>query len=136
MPLAGANIIGSRSRIESIWFHCSRDRIIVARACSTDWKRFMYEPRSGMLNTKEYRGCGIQAASYKSGANDWVPQACFWLHTTQGWRRLWIGSFAHCLGRSDLTFSRKIDADKWAFRVARELIDKTLPEFTDVAENS
>jgi hypothetical protein len=90
----------------------------------------------GMLNTKEYRGCGIQAASYKSGANDWVPQACFWLQTADGWRRLWIASFAHCFGRSDLTFSRKIDADKWAFRVARELIDKTLPEFTDLTEKT
>ncbi|MGE5305041.1 MAG: hypothetical protein ACM3TN_17145 [Alphaproteobacteria bacterium] len=96
----------------------------------------MYEPRNGILSTKEYRGCGIQAASYKSDANDWIPQACFWLHTTQGWRRLWIGSFAHCMCPSDLTFSRKIDADKWAFRVARELIDRTLPEFTDLAERN
>jgi hypothetical protein len=96
----------------------------------------MYEPRTGMLNTKEYRGCGIQAASYRSGASDWVPQACFWLHTNQGSRRLWIGSFAHCFGRSDLTFSRKIDADIWAFRVARELIDRTLPEFTDLTERN
>lgn len=96
----------------------------------------MYEPRSGMLNTKEYRGCGIRAASYKSDGSDWVPQACFWIHTTQGWRRLWIGSFAHCFGRSDLTFSRKIDADMWAFRVARELIDRTLPEFTDLTETN
>ena len=96
----------------------------------------MYEPHSGILNTKEYRGCGIQAASYKSGANDWVPQACFWLYTTQGWRRLWIGSFAHCMGRSNLTFSRKIDADKWAFQMARELIDKTLPEFSDLNEDT
>lgn len=96
----------------------------------------MYEPRLGMLNTKEYRGCGIQAVSYKSGANAWVPQACFWLNTNDGWRRLWIGSFAHCYGRTDVTFSRKIDADRWAFRVARELIDRTLPEFTDSAERA
>ena len=96
----------------------------------------MYEPRTGILNTKEYRGCGIQAASYRSAASDWVPQACFWLHTNQGWRRLWIGSFAHCFGRSDLTFARKIDADMWAFRVARELIDRTLPEFMNLSEKN
>jgi hypothetical protein len=96
----------------------------------------MYEPRIGFLNTKEYRGCGIQAVSYKSGASAWVPQACFWLNTTEGWRRLWIASFAHCYGRCDVTFSRKIDADRWAFRVARELIDRTLPEFTDLAEDA
>jgi hypothetical protein len=96
----------------------------------------MYQPSTGMLNTKEYRGCGIQAASYKSGAKDWVPQACFWLHTTRGWRRLWIASFAHCFGPSDVKFARKIDADMWAFRVARDLIDRTLPEFMDLTEKT
>lgn len=96
----------------------------------------MNEDTGRILNTKEYRGCGIRAVSYKTGANDWVPQACFWLHTNRGRRRLWIASFAHCFARPDLTFAKKIDADNWAFRLARELIDRTLPEFTDLTENT
>jgi hypothetical protein len=92
----------------------------------------MNEKNAGILGTKEYRGCGIRAVSYKTGANEWVPQACFWLSTRYGLRRLWIASFAHCFARADLTFAKKIDADNWAFRLARELIDKTLPEFTDL----
>lgn len=92
----------------------------------------MNEKNGGILYTKEYRGCGIRAVSYKTGANEWVPEACFWLRTGHGLRRLWIASFAHCFARPDLTFPRKIDADAWAFRVARELIDRTLPEFTDL----
>jgi hypothetical protein len=128
--ILAAAIIDSRSFIQSMWINGDPER----NTCSTDPNAFMYQPRMGMLSTKEYRGCGIEAASYKSGAKDWVPEACFWLHTTQGWRRLWIASFAHCLGRFDLTFSRKIDADIWAFRVARDLIDRTLPEFMDFTE--
>ncbi len=84
-----------------------------------------------ILDLQEYRGCGIRALSYKTGANEWVPEACFWLRTRHGLRRLWIASFAHCFARADLTFAKKIDADNWAFRLAQELIDKTLPEFTD-----
>ena len=91
----------------------------------------MNEKNGGILYTKEYRGCGIRAVSYKTSANEWVPEACFWLHTGHGLRRLWIASFAHCFARPDLTFAKKIDADAWAFRLARELIDRTLPEFTD-----
>lgn len=93
----------------------------------------MNETIGGMLNTKEYRGCGIRAVSYKTGADEWVPEACFWLHTRDGLRRLWVASFAHCLARPDVTFARKIEADAWACRLAQELIDRTLPEFTDSA---
>jgi hypothetical protein len=92
----------------------------------------MNETIGGILSTKEYRGCDIRAVSYKTGANEWVPEACFSLRTGHGLRRLWIASFAHCFARPDLTFARKIDADAWAFRRARELIDRTLPEFTDL----
>ena len=85
-----------------------------------------------IFNLKEYRGCGIRAVSYKTGADEWVPEACFWLRTGHGLRRLWIASVAHCFARPDLTFARKIDADALASRLARELIDRTLPEFTDL----
>ncbi len=87
--------------------------------------------KADILYMKQYRGCGIRALSYKTGANEWVPQACFWLHTDSGLRRLWIASFAHCFARPDPTFTKKIEADSYAFRLARELIDRALPEFTD-----
>ncbi len=83
------------------------------------------------LNSQEYRGCGIRAVSYRAGADKWVPEACFWFRTRSGVRRLWIASFAHCFARPDLTFTHKMDADSWAFQLARELIDRTLPEFID-----
>ena len=84
-----------------------------------------------VLDSQEYRGCGIRVVSYQTGVNEWVPEACFWLRTRYGLRRLWIASFAPCFARPGLTFAEKIDADIWAFRLARELIDRTLPEFTD-----
>ncbi len=84
-----------------------------------------------ILDLQEYRGCGIRAVSYQTGANEWVPEACFWLRTRHGLRRLWIASFAHCFARPGLTFPEKMDADNWALRLARELIDRTLSEFTD-----
>jgi hypothetical protein len=83
------------------------------------------------LDSQEYRGCGIRAVSYKTRTNEWVPDACFWLRTRYGVRRLWVASFAHCFARPGLTFADKLGADDWAFRLARELIDRTLPEFTD-----
>ncbi len=85
------------------------------------------------LDAQEYRGCEIHAASYRTRANEWVPEACFWLRTQHGLRRLWVASFAHCFARPGLTFADKIGADDWACRLARELIDRTLPEFTDTA---
>ena len=46
-----------------------------------------------IIRTQEYKGCGIHAASYKVGT-DWVPEACFWVRTKNGWTRMWINSFA------------------------------------------
>ena len=82
-----------------------------------------------IFRTKEYRGCGIRAASYSVESRAWVPEACFWLYTDSGWRQLWINSFAHCLAATDLTFPSKLEADACAFSLARRLIDKTLAEF-------
>lgn len=82
--------------------------------------------------TREYRGCGIRVASYKKGPESWVPEACFWLHTEGGWRRLWIGSFAHCFSAPGLSFSNKIEADHCAIRAAQTLIDKTLSDFAAI----
>jgi len=137
-PLAAASLPAKIIRLclvlKAFGLNCG-PKTLTRHGLLNDRKRFMNQQPVGMLNT-EYHGCGIQAASYKSGANDWVPEACFWLHTTHGRRRLWIASFDHCFGRSDLTFSRKIDADLWAFRVARKLIDRTLPEFRDLTEKT
>jgi hypothetical protein len=81
-----------------------------------------------ILRTEEYKGCGIRAASYKVGPRDWVPEACFWVHTQRGWTRMWINSFAHFFEFQNLTFPNETDADACAFRLARRLIDKTLPD--------
>jgi len=43
--------------------------------------------------------------------------------------RLWINSFSHCFASQDKTFSNKIEADLFAYRLAQVLIDKFLPEF-------
>lgn len=83
---------------------------------------------SSGFRAKEYKGCDIRAASYKSGAQDWTPQACFWIHTENGPRRVWTTSFAHCFGLQGFAFKSKIEADNCAFRMAQTLIDKTLPE--------
>jgi len=78
-------------------------------------------------DTKEYRGCGITAASYRRSSGDWIPEACFWLDTENGRRRLWINSFAHCIGVQEHVFSSKIEADHCAFRMAQLLIDRAKP---------
>ena len=80
-----------------------------------------------IMRTQEYKGCGIHAASYKVGM-DWVPEACFWVRTKNGWTRMWINSFAHFFEIPELTFSSETEADACAFRLARRLIDKTLPD--------
>jgi hypothetical protein len=79
--------------------------------------------------TKQYKGCGIRAASYKAGPQSWVPEASFWLNTENGVRRLWVNSFAQCLALQHRTFPNKLEADLCAYRLAQMLIDKTLPEF-------
>jgi hypothetical protein len=80
-----------------------------------------------IMRTQEYKGCGIHAASYKVGP-DWVPEACFWVRTKKGWTRMWVNSFAHFFEIPELTFSSETEADACAFRLARALIDKTLPD--------
>ena len=90
----------------------------------------MKEKETGAIfRTKEHKGCGIRAASYQIKPGKWVPEACFSVYTESGWLQLWIQSFAHCFSMPDLTCSNKIEADNWAFRMARTVIDKTLPEF-------
>jgi len=83
---------------------------------------------ASILRTQEYKGCGIRAASYKVGPQDWVPEACLWVRTQTGSIRMWINSFAHCFETRELTFANETDADDCAFTVARRLIDKTLPD--------
>jgi hypothetical protein len=82
---------------------------------------------ASILRTQEYKGCGIHAASYKVGA-DWIPEACFWVRTRNGWTRMWINSFAHFFQMPERTFPSETEADACAFRLARRLIDKTLPD--------
>ena len=76
--------------------------------------------------TLEYRGCGIRAASYELRPQSWLPEACVWLHTDAGHRKIWVHSFAHCFGAEDLTFADKIDADHWALEAARSIVDRAL----------
>jgi hypothetical protein len=77
---------------------------------------------------REYKGCGVQPASFRLDATGWVPEAAFWLYTDEGWRRLWVASFAHCLPRADMTFSNRTEADQWAYHLARQLIDRMLAD--------
>ena len=88
-----------------------------------------------IVRTQEYKGCGIHAASYKVGP-DWIPEACFWVHTKNGWTRMWINSFAHFFEIPELTFSSETEADACAFRLARRLIDKTLPDLNSSVNSS
>jgi hypothetical protein len=85
------------------------------------------------LRISEYKGCGIRAFSCQANSGDWVPEACFWLYTADGWRRLWIKSFERFFFAQDLTFRSQKEADDFAFHLARRLIDKTL---TDLEEST
>jgi hypothetical protein len=89
---------------------------------------------SSILRTQEYKGCGIHAASYKVGP-DWVPEACFWVRTKNGSTRMWINSFARFFETPELTFPSETEADACAFRLARRLIDKTLPDLNSISRN-
>ena len=75
-------------------------------------------------HTLEYRGCGIRAASYELRAHSWLPEACVWLHTKDGNRKMWVHSFAHCFAAEELTFHNKLDADHWALEAAKSIIDR------------
>ncbi|HWH78613.1 MAG TPA: hypothetical protein VNT76_14625 [Candidatus Binatus sp.] len=81
-----------------------------------------------VLDCMKHRGCGVRAASYEVAPQNWLPEACVWLRTESGLRRMWIHSFAHCLGAEKLTFNNKLDADHWALVAARTIVDRALDE--------
>jgi hypothetical protein len=81
-----------------------------------------------IVRTRAYKGCAIRGASYQVGPESWAPEACFSQYTEIGWRQLWVQSFGHLLGPQGLTFPSQKDADNYAFRLARDLIDKIQPE--------
>ena len=79
-------------------------------------------------NSIEHRGCGVRSASYELAPQIWLPEACVWLQTETGFRRLWIHSFAHCFDAEKLTFSNKFEADDWALGAARAIVDRALDQ--------
>jgi hypothetical protein len=81
-----------------------------------------------LIHSINHRGCGIRAASYAVGPQSWLPEACMWLETEAGLRRLWVRSFAHCFDADKLTFPSKLDADSWALGAARTIIDRALEQ--------
>jgi hypothetical protein len=86
------------------------------------------------LRLSEHKGCGIRAFSYQAGSGEWVPEACFWLYTADGWRRLWIKSFERFFAAPDITFFTQKEADDFAFRLARLLIDRTLTDLQETTQ--
>ena len=85
-------------------------------------------------HTLEHRGCGIKAASYEITPQSWLPEACVWLHTDAGHRKIWVHSFAHCFAAEELTFPNRLDADSWALVAARSIIDRAFEEVNLPAE--
>jgi hypothetical protein len=85
-------------------------------------------------HTLEHRGCGIKAASYEITPQSWLPEACVWLHTDAGHRKIWVHSFAHCFAAAELTFPNRLDADSWALVAARSIIDRAFEELNLPAE--
>ena len=79
-------------------------------------------------HTLEHRGCGIRAASYEVRPQSWLPEACVWLQTDRGHRKIWVHSFAHCFAAEDLTFSNQFDANSWALFAAKSVIDRAIEE--------
>jgi hypothetical protein len=77
-------------------------------------------------HTLEHRGCGIRAASYEIRPQSWLPEACVWLQTEAGNRKIWVHSFAHCFAAEDVTFPNRLDADSWALGAAKVIIDRAL----------
>jgi hypothetical protein len=84
--------------------------------------------RNLISHTLEHRGCGIKAASYEVCPKSWLPEACVWLRTETGQRKLWVQSFVHCFTAEQLTFPNRFAADSWAFVAAKSIIDRALPE--------
>ena len=85
--------------------------------------------------TLEHRGCGIRAASYEIRPQSWLPEACVWLETEFGHRKIWVHSFAHCFAAEDLTFPNRVDADSWALVAAQAIIDRALEQSQPSALN-
>jgi hypothetical protein len=81
-----------------------------------------------LVHSINHRGCGIRTASYPVGPETWLPEACVWLQTEAGLRRVWVHSFAHCFDAEKLTFPNKLDADGWALGAARTIIDRALEQ--------
>ena len=79
-------------------------------------------------HTLEHRGCGIRAASYLVCQQSWLPEACVWLRTDSGHRKLWVQSFSHCFAADQLTFPNQLDADRWALDAAKSIIDRAFEE--------
>ena len=88
----------------------------------------MNSAQEKLIHSIKHRGCGIRAASYPVGPQSWLPEACVWLQTEAGLRRLWVHSFAHCFDAEKLTFPNKLDADSWALGAARTIIDRALEQ--------
>ena len=107
------------------WYASCSALLLVAQNCSMATK-----VRSD-LRLSEYRGCGIRAFSCQADSGDWLPEACFWLYTADGWRRLWIRSFDRFFFAQGVTFRSRKEADDFAFRLARRLIDKTLKDIEE-----
>jgi len=84
--------------------------------------------RALISHTLEHRGCGIRAASYEIRPRSWLPEACVWLQTSDGCRKLWVRSFAHCFAAQDLTFPDRFAADSWALGAAKSIIDRALQD--------
>jgi len=89
----------------------------------------MHSGEELLFDSIQHRGCGIRAASYPVGPQSWLPEACMWLETEIGLRRLWVHSFAHCFDAEKLTFPNKLDADSWALNAARTIIDRALEQW-------
>ena len=79
-----------------------------------------------VIDSMKHRGCGIRTASYQVAPQAWLPEACVWLQTGNGLRRVWIHSFAHCFDAEKLTFTNKLEADDWALAAARAIVDRAL----------
>ena len=86
-----------------------------------------------VIDSVKHRGCGIRAASYEVAPQAWLPEACVWLQTESGLRRLWIHSFAHCFDADKLTFTNKFEADDWALVAARVIVDRALDDAEFIA---
>jgi hypothetical protein len=79
-----------------------------------------------LVRTSQYKGRPIRAASFQVGPEKWVSEACFWVYTEKGFTQLWTKSFEHLLGGEAPPFPSQKEADRYAFRLAELLIDKTV----------